>query len=267
MNRRNNKCAWTVVLLWTVCPSSTNAQGKNPKKDADPLPALAKSLQIEIVTLKPTFPVKTANGEINGKAAEATTLERYIPVFAAEFKLYPIELIKQTALKRVIIAAEVSFAGQLRSAIPDWEHDTLYLDAARGANNKTYLRKVIHHEYFHLIDYRDDGLIYKDERWANLNPKNFKYGTGGKNAQDNASTSVLTDKYPGFLNHYSTTGVEEDKAEIFANLMVDAKYVDERIKNDAVLKAKTQRMRELMKSFCPQLTDKFWDNARKLARD
>ena len=78
----------------------------------------------------------------------------------------------------------MSFGGQLRTAIPDYKHDTLYLDAARGAYDKSYVRKVIHHDFFHMIDKRDDGSVKKDERWAKLNPGDFKYGTGGKNAQD-----------------------------------------------------------------------------------
>ncbi len=62
----------------------------------------------------------------------------------------------------VVRARELTFAGQRRNAIPDFEHDTLYLDVSRGAYSKSYFRKVIHHEFFHIIDYRDDGSLYND---------------------------------------------------------------------------------------------------------
>ena len=109
----------------------------------------------------------------------------------------------------MVLCKELSFAGQRRNAIPDCEHETLYLDVSRGSYSKTYLRGVIHHEFFHIIDFRDDGSVYQDKRWKALNPEKFRYGSGGRTVQDLAKTSVLTDKYPGFLNHYSTTGVEE----------------------------------------------------------
>jgi Putative zinc-binding metallo-peptidase len=263
-----------IALGCSSKPADSSADRTNPEVQSNPgsgtpdsLLPLAKSHAIKIVTANPVFPVKSLGGEIDGKQADAQTIDRFARIFATEFGLYPPELTKRAKLKRVVIASELKFSGQLRTAIPDWANDTLYLDAARGADNKNYVRKVIHHEFFHIIDFRDDGLVFKDERWANLNPKDFKYGSGGKNAQDIATTSVLTDKYPGFLNHYSTTGVEEDKAEIFANLLVDGHYVDERTNKDPVLKAKTERMRELLKSFCLEANDEFWDKSRRLQRE
>jgi hypothetical protein len=82
-----------------------------------------------------------------------------------------------------------------------------------------------------------------------------------------ADTSVLTDKYPGFLNHYSTTGVEEDKAEVFANLIFDAAYVAERAKKDKVLATKIERMKELLTKFCPEMNQKFWTKVEKINRE
>lgn len=166
---------------------------------------------------------------------------------------------KQSQLKRVVLCNELYFAGQRRNAVPDFEHDTLYLDVSRGSYNKSYLRKVMHHEFFHIIDYRDDGDLYQDEQWSALNPPGFKYGSGGDNAQDLRDTSVFTDKFPGFLNHYSTTGVEEDKAEMFANLIVAHAYVEGRIQKDAVLREKLKLLEKLLLRFCPDMNGEFWN--------
>jgi hypothetical protein len=242
-----------------------------PSKIEEPpyeeLARLAKNYQIEIVTLNPTFPVKNSHGMIDGHVAEDKELRAYAGLFASEFSLYPVEAVKRAQLKRIVLCRELSFAGQLRTAIPDYDHDTLYLDVVRGSYDKRYVRKVLHHEFFHLIDYRDDGNVYQDERWAKLNAKDFKYGNGGKNAQDRSDTSLLTDKYPGFLNHYSTTGVEEDKAELFAHLIIESKHVEEYRKNDKVIKAKVERLKELLSEFCPEMNDDFWEKAQSLKRD
>jgi hypothetical protein len=255
-----------IILTAMFPPQTASAQDKAPPSPTDDLTKLADVYKIEIVSSKPVFPVKIASGSIDGKPASETEIRTYTPLFVGEFKLYPRELIKKAKLKRVVLCMELSFNKQLRNAVPDFDHDTLFLDVSRGSYNKSYLRKVIHHDFYHIIDLRDDGSLFKDERWAALNPADFKYGNGGKNAQDNSTTSILTDKFPGFLNHYSTTAVEEDKAEVFANLIVDPDYVSERAKKEPVLKAKIGRMKELMSSFCPEVNAAFWEKTQKLKR-
>lgn len=230
------------------------------------LAKIAETYGIEVLSADVEYPISTKAGEIGGSNASEKAIEAYAPLFASEFGLYPPALIKNAKLKRVILCTDLTFAGQRRNAIPDFENDTLYLDAVRGANNKKYLRKVIHHEFFHIIDLLDDGKLYRDERWATLNPKEHRYGDGGRNSQTLSSTSVLTDKFPGFLNHYSTTGVEEDKAEIFANLIVEPEMVKKRAESDAVLQSKVAQMRELLAAFCAEMNDDFWKKAQVSAR-
>jgi hypothetical protein len=125
---------------------------------------------------------------------------------------------------------------------------------------------VLHHEFFHVIDYRDDGEVYRDDAWAALNPRSFRYGSGGKNAQQRSDTSLLTDRLPGFLTHYSTTGVEEDKAELFAHLLASGPHVRERCERDAVLQAKVERMKKLLADFCPEMDEEFWAKAEHFDR-
>ena len=227
---------------------------------------LAGSYDIQVLTDDLVFPVRTTHGPIDGKKASDEDMRAYGEIFLLEFALYPKELVKRSGLKRVVLCSELSFAGQRRNAIPDFEHDTLYLDVSRGSYNNKYMRKVVHHEFFHIIDFRDDGLLYKDDRWGRLNPDKFKYGDGGRNAQSFSETSLLTDKFPGFLNHYSTTGVEEDKAEVFANMIVEPKHVEDKKRKDPVFDTKVRAMKELLASFCVQVDEKFWERARKVHR-
>lgn len=257
-----------VVLLLAIFLHSSAARAQ---KDESPdsrgeIEKIAKIYQLEIVTADPTFPVKTTYGTISGRNAGKKELQDYISLFCSEFGLYPPDLVERSQLKRIVLCSELLFADQRRNAIPDYEHDTLYLDVSRGSYSKTYLRKVIHHEFFHIIDYLDDGSVYKDDRWEALNPPDFKYGSGGKDAQDTQQTSLLTDKFPGFLNHYSTTASEEDKAEVFANLIVDSRYVENRAKKDRVLNAKLERMKELLITFCPEMNDTFWAKVTSVKR-
>lgn len=240
-----------------------------PATTADPKPDLAavgKTYKLDLVTQKPAFPVKTAHGAIDGAVADGKDVESYAAIFAFEWALYPQELVKKTRLKTVVFCKDLSFAGQNRTAVPDFEHDTLYLDVTRGRHDERYVRKVIHHEFFHFVDLRDDGLLYEDDRWANLNPPQFKYGPGGAKLQDDPTATTTGRDEPGFLNRYATSGVEEDKAELFAHLMVEPKLVAERAEKDKYVRAKVERMRELVLAFSPKADKDFWAAVEKVQR-
>jgi hypothetical protein len=259
---RSRRRVVTVFVLWI---SLAQAPKILPPPFAAKLDRLVKTYHIGIVHLASGFPVRTSWGAIEGRRADARNLEKYVPLFVREFSLYPTSLIAKSKLKKVVLCAELSFAGQRRNAIPDWESDVLYLDVS-PMNRPRYLAAVIHHEFFHLVDYRDDGFVYKDDAWAALNPVGFKYGSGGKNAQKDKSTTAFTTKHPGFLTHYGTTGVEEDKAELYAHLIVNAGHVKERAKDDAVLRAKIARLKKSLVEFCPDVNEEFWKKAEKVER-
>lgn len=257
--RRRWAIATLAAFLITATAAAAGAQSPELEK-------IAKAYRIQIVTANPSFPVKSTHGIIDGRGADQKALDDYATLFASEFTLYPPDFVKRSQLRRVVLSSDLSFAGQRRNAIPDYEHNTLYLDVSRGTYSKPYLRKVIHHEFFHIVDWRDDGAVYSDPHWASLNPSQFRYGSGGRSAQDLKTTSVLTDRFPGFLNHYSTTGVEEDKAEVLANLIVDPAYVGSRAAKDPVVMAKVKRMRELLATFSPDMNDAFWERVRTAKR-
>ena len=239
-----------------------------PLRAAGPpeLAATAEKLKLAVVTESPTFPAKTTHGDIDGAAADEASVRSYASIFAFEMAMYPPEVIRKSRLKAVVFCKNLSFAGQHRTAVPDFEHDTLYLDVTRGRHDDRYVRKVIHHEIFHIIDLRDDGRLYEDERWAGLNPPGFKYGPGGAKLQDDPTVTTTGKDEPGFVNRYAASGVEEDKAEVFAHMMVEPKAVAARLEKDKYVRAKVERMRELLSAFSAQMDDDFWAAVEKAKR-
>lgn len=230
------------------------------------LAAIAKKYDLEIVTVAPKFPVKMRSGEIDGGPATKRDADSYAAIFAFEWSLYPPELVKKTRLKKVVFCQDLSFAKQKRTAVPDFENDVLYLDAARGRTDEHYVRKVIHHEFFHIIDLVDDGNLYEDVRWVKLNPPDFKYGPGGAKLQDDPTVTAICNDLPGFFNRYAASGVEEDKAEVFAHLIVEPKWMADRAKKDKYMRAKVERMKELLADFAPKVDDAFWKAVEKAER-
>ena len=188
-------------------------------------------------------------GAIDGRAAAKVDVASYATLFAFEWSLYPPQPVEKTRLKRIVFCKDLTFAKQRRTAVPDFEHDVLYFDVVRGREDDRYARKVIHHEFFHLIDLRDDGKLYEDERWASLNSKGFKYGSGGAMLQDDPTVTTTGRAVPGFLNRYAASGVEEDKAEVFRDMMVEPRTMARRAATDKYMRAKMDRMKELLAAF------------------
>jgi hypothetical protein len=248
----------------------TNAPGitlkiPHPNSPYD-LQRLASCYNIKIEFGNPAFPIRCAYGLIEGQRADAGQIVKYAKIFCDEFSLYPPDLIRRCRLRRIVLCKRLSFDGDHWNAVPDLEHDTLYLDVSSIEFNEQYSRVVIHHDFFHMVDRRSGLMALNNDRWSLLNPADFRYGSGGRNAQSNARSGVLTRCYPGFLNHYSTTSAEEDKAEIFANLIVKADYVTDWLGSDIVLQAKVSRIKASMKAFCPEMDESFFTRAQKMER-
>jgi hypothetical protein len=145
-----------------------------PARPAD-LRNLSEKYGLQILTQPSEFPAAFNHGPIEGREATPEEVAWYGPILASEWNLYPVDLIKRTRLKRLVLCKDLSYAKQKRTAIPDFDADTLYLDVVRGRKNDLYVREVIHHEYYHIIDLRDDGKLYQDDEWVKLNPPGFKY--------------------------------------------------------------------------------------------
>jgi hypothetical protein len=251
------------LLFITLASGPLDAQTKAVVPDLD---EVARKYELGMVTKSPQFPIRLRTGVIDGEEAGKVDLETYIPIFAFEWSLYPTDLIKRAGLKKVVFCQKLSYEKQLRTAIPDFENNVLYLDVTRGRHDDRYVRKVIHHEFFHIIDLRDDGKLYEDERWSNLNPPKFKYGPGGAKLQSDPTVTTTGKDEPGFLNRYATAGVEEDKAEVFAHMIVEPKMIAERVEKDKYIQAKVERMKELLVEFSPPTGKTFWDGVEKAER-
>jgi hypothetical protein len=261
---RLTTAALSGALLLVVCTTAHEVI----RRYSDPLGWLAEIMsdyQVELVLFDLPFPVTTSSREITGERASNTELESYARLFAREFALYPPDLVKRSKLRRVVFCEHLSTGGPRIGGVWDPEHETIYLDVGVAAGDKSRARNTIHHEFYHAID-SHRGTFDQDDRWEMLNPPGFKYGGGGHTAWHQPKTLMPTDKYPGFLNHYSTTAVGEDKAELFAHLVTSYAYVEQRAWADPVLRAKAQRMKELLADFCPEVNERFWKKAKALKR-
>ncbi|MBX3114372.1 MAG: hypothetical protein KF836_07375 [Fimbriimonadaceae bacterium] len=193
---------------------------------------------------------------VKGEPTSQDALEKYTQLFANEWKLYPVSFVKKAKVFKITFCVSLSLNNQFRAAVPSYDADRMFYDTAAGAYNSNYQRNVVHHEYFHMVDQREKRL-YTDPEWASLNPPDFKYGSGGAQMRTSGAGS-LTDKIPGFLTLYGTSGVEEDKAELFAHMIVDGEFVANRAKLDPVLNKKIGLLKKRLTEFDSSMGDLFW---------
>jgi len=220
---------------------------------------------IQIAVSQTAFRRSTLYGTLSGSEAPGSVAAQYTIMLCDELSVYPPSLVRAAKVKRILLCSNLTFDGEKRTAFPGYDDQTLYVDIERGCCSR-YERLVFHHELFHLIDYQDDFLVYSDPFWSGLNRPSFQYGDGGRSMQSDPSVTCLTDKIPGFVDEFSTASVEEDKAELFAYMIVLPMEIDSLASRDCILKQKTTRMQDLLLRFCTDMTPVFWEQRRAASR-
>lgn len=192
------------------------------------------------------FQVKVITYKLDCAPSTEEDLDMYMPIFFMEWCIYPKSFIKKSKLKNVIFVDRIQFTtpffSQYRAGCPE-TNQTESLVLSTKERNFLYIRIVIHHELFHYIDWVDD-FSYEDEGWEELNVPGFKYGKGGEYERE---WIKLDPDAKGFINHYSTSALEEDRAEIYQYLIG---CPDEALNNkDEIVQKKVKRIRDFVMKF------------------
>lgn len=250
-------CAVGIVLL-VGCSDQTI-------RDVPPLPIarlsqraqdlfneVARRYDIEIVT-KPTFPMD----DVRGEAADIYHLERYAPLFAAEFSVYPVDLVRKCKLKKIILCKNLSSDGTACGGLCVHELKALFMTVVDRDVHERHARTTIHHEFFHLVHSSEAGHTFVDDNWKSLNSPKFQYG-GYHLVSRDVPPLVEPAILPGFVTPYSMTSIAEDKAELFANMILDPEMVKNLVAGDSILRTKVEFLKHELQEFCPEMSNAFW---------
>lgn len=223
---------------------------------SDGLQELGAKFGHKIELRQAAFTDQARGYNVAGDVASEKAMSTYAPLWIAEWKRYPTGVMAKAKVVKVVFAEKLSLSGQIRAAVPAFDLNTMYFDPALGAHAPHYQRGVVHHEFFHMMDFRM-GKLTNDPDWRALNPKDFKYGDGGKNMRS-SGVGNLTRDIPGFLTPYGTSAIEEDKAELFSHLIVSTKFVTEQAEKDPVLAAKIELLKKRMLAYDAGFNADFW---------
>ncbi len=207
---------------------------------------LFNRIGLELVIPVDNFTLNSVSFDIKGDPPTQSDLDCYTPILFMEFWIYGKSFIKKSKLKKIILLHNINYTNseytQDRAGCPEYDL-TRSITFAIREKNLAYIRIVLHHEFFHFIDYADDQ-DFDDEGWEELNMEGFEYGEGGDTERE---WIKLEKNIMGFINHYSTSALEEDRAEIYQYLI---SCPDEALNNnDVIVAKKAKRIQNFLNEF------------------
>ena len=193
------------------------------------------------------------------------TYKRMAVMFVEEWAKYPPEWTRATDLQTINLINKYEYryngTSQARAAAPMNYLRAMIYDISYSYD-EAYMRHVIHHEYAHYFEASYYGDVYHhDARWAAFNPAEFSYGGGGGTCYEEGNTCLTgVHPAPGFVTGYATSGMEEDKAELYGYMFTTAGYAQlaEWAKTDAILANKLAYYKRVIRAVVPQMDDEYF---------
>lgn len=149
---------------------------------------------------------------------------------ASALQNLPDAALSRLRLKYVVLCSQALAGGQSIGGIPVPPLDLLMLSAAGDSGS---LQHRTLHELYHLVEYRSGGI--GDADWSS------QFGSGYSNRYPGLLRKApLGSGKPGFVSAYAETHPHEDRAELFAYLVLAPREVADLIRRtgDSVLRQK-----------------------------
>jgi hypothetical protein len=200
-----------------------------------------------------TYPIVTDERTIdgtNGASTDATLISLYRETIADALGIYPRKLLEEIGLRTIVLGRKLSVDGTAFNAFADVEHGRLFLNLDAGLPDG-FIKRTLHHEFFHFVDFAEDDRLDEDRPWSSLNPPGFLYGSGGASMQNDPGAGQPGESLTGFVNRYATSGLAEDKAEVYASLIFDNAWMSRRASADSILGRKVERIRLSLRRLGP----------------
>eukprot|EP00163_Fabomonas_tropica_P024842 TRINITY_DN427_c0_g2_i1.p1 TRINITY_DN427_c0_g2~~TRINITY_DN427_c0_g2_i1.p1 ORF type:complete len:371 (+),score=49.75 TRINITY_DN427_c0_g2_i1:33-1115(+) len=188
-------------------------------------------------------------------------LENRVRQVVEEFLIYPASVMRAGRVRAVLVCKNLQVNGQTgwqsRTASPSYSMRVMAYDS--GQHEMNYMKHVIHHEFYHMLDYRADGKIYDAvEAWNQFNPAGFSYRNGGATAGADGTTFGQSSSDPSFVSRYATYGIEEDRAETYMKMVVDYNGMVLRAASAPAIRGKMNFIEREMLALDPDLDADWW---------
>lgn len=215
--------------LWRVAGSASMRDGADSKPFDDGLDEQAafceqKSLQLMAAAGRMSF------DGIHVERPSDDERKRLFGVLSREIEHYPPGFLAQVGLRGVAFTRGTHRGGRSLGGVA-FPGGHVILDAE--TRDPVW---VIHHEFFHTIE--QSGQLSFDG-WEALNPPEFTY--------QGDAWQGSPKKSPCFVSAYATSNPRDDRAEVFAAMMVH------KVPDDACSRAKAQALARSLAALRPRL--------------
>ncbi|MGB3467066.1 MAG: putative zinc-binding metallopeptidase [Cyclobacteriaceae bacterium] len=210
---------------------------------------IEEKLQVSIVvdeTLEGTWKEVTYQ-----LSSDTVALQEYLLLLEQEYAKYPVGYFTKIGVRTLVVCDKLKLNEQERAAVPDPYQGILFLSIGFRDNNSTYQIHVMHHELHHCAEYYHwNTMSYDWDSWTMTNLPAFAYRGSGASAYEDPSVDWYSISKPteGFVNLYSTTAAEEDRAELVAIIMTEneKKQLDAYLEKDLILQQKVLLIKVLL---------------------
>ncbi len=185
---------------------------------------------------------------------DAKDVHAFLLLLKEELGRYPDCFFKEIRLKCVFLVKRQFYENSPTEGLYQIGHDFIMLDFLRNRGNKIKQRHNIHHELYHMLE-NQAGFSWAGDLWGSMNVPGFQYEYPRPRQRSANPLNYYAPSIPGFVTDYSMKSPDEDRAEIFASLMVENqnRIVHKWIKNDAILKRKVEILKQTLTDFCPEM--------------
>lgn len=159
--------------------------------------------------------VRPGNGRYMCKATDTDLIPAVAWNIAAALHPIPDEALQALDLKYIIFCGDLYHEKSKVGGFPVPVNDLMMLNLTHRTQNRD-IQELFLHEFYHLVEARND--LTHDPEWDNRYGTGYRSGYAGNTGP--ANSRLGTGNY-GFLNRYSESFPYEDRAEIFAMLMLD----------------------------------------------
>lgn len=184
--------------------------------------------------------VRPGNGRYRCRATDIDRIPAVAWNIAAALYEIPDETLQSLDLRYIIFCGDLFQDGLKVGGFPVPVNDLMMLNLTHRTDARD-IREFFLHEFYHLVEARHD--IVKDPDWERLFGSGYYSSYKGHTGPENNRLGSGTF---GFINRYSQTFPHEDRAEIFAMLMVSRPQLIQYIidQQDEMLYAKVKYVAE-----------------------
>ena len=205
---------------------------------------------------------ESADGVVQCDPVDAEALERYVPILQSELSLYSSRFLRSINFKQLTLCGALHADGDPVRGVTVLNMGRVYLSAL-ATYSEVHLKTPIHHEIFHLMDWDHEGMWDDDPQWNRINRGGFRYASQSDASSSQRKTQSRQTAALGFVTHYSKASPKEDRAELFAELVVNYPAVVGQAEHDAVLRSKINHLKRVVQRFGGGMGGPFWERVRK----